>query len=64
VMPLTEQAAHAAGQLLGCVETSDIADAAVAQAAADRNAEVVTSDPDDIKRLLQAVRPASQIITV
>ncbi len=64
VVALTEHAAHAAGHLLGQAGTSDIADAAVALAAADRHADVVTSDPDDIRRLLQAARSASRIIAV
>ncbi len=64
VVALTEHAGHAAGHLLGQAGTSDIADAAVALAAADRHADVVTSDPDDIRRLLQAARSASRIIAV
>jgi len=45
VMALTEQAAHEVGHLLGRAGSSDIADAAVAQAAAGRHADVITSDP-------------------
>jgi predicted nucleic acid-binding protein len=64
IVTLTEQAAHAAGHLLGCAGTSDIADAAVAQAAAERHADVVTSDPRDITRLLQAARSAGRVIAI
>jgi predicted nucleic acid-binding protein len=64
IVALTEQAAHAAGHLLGRAGTSDIADAAVARAAADRHADVVTSDPRDIMRLLQAAQSASRIISI
>jgi predicted nucleic acid-binding protein len=64
VIALTEQAAHEVGHLLGKAGTSDIADAAVAQAAADLHADVVTSDPDDMRRLLQAAKSASHIIAI
>ncbi len=64
VIALTEHAAHATGQLLGRAGTSDITDAAVAQTAADLQADVVTSDPDDIRHLLQAARSASRIISL
>lgn len=64
VMALTEQSAHAAGHLLGRAGTTDIADAAVACAAAERHADVVTSDTGDIRRLLQAARCPSQVIAI
>lgn len=45
-----------AGELLGRTRTSDVLDALVALAATDRPGhEVLTSDPDDIDRLLQAL---------
>ena len=64
VMAMTEQSAHTAGHLLGQAGTSDIADAAVAVAAAERHADVITSDPGDMRRLLQAARGAGRIITI
>jgi predicted nucleic acid-binding protein len=64
VIALTEQAAHEVGHLLGRAGTSDIADATVAQAAAERHADVMTSDPDDMRRLLQAAKSASHIIAI
>jgi predicted nucleic acid-binding protein len=64
VIDLTEQLAHAAGNLLGRAGTSDITDAAVASMAAVRQADVVTSDPADIKRLLQAGGAVSQVIVI
>ncbi|HUZ52121.1 MAG TPA: hypothetical protein VMU94_06285 [Streptosporangiaceae bacterium] len=64
VIALTESGAHASGHLRGRAGTSDITDATVAQTAADLHADVLTSDPDDIRRLLQAARSASRIITV
>jgi len=51
VLPLDDHAARAAGQLCGMAGTTDIVDASVAIAARDRQARVITSDPDDIRRL-------------
>jgi predicted nucleic acid-binding protein len=62
IMPLTEQQAHAAGELMGRAATSDVVDAAVAQTVADLRADVVTGDRADIRRLLQAAGATSQII--
>jgi len=64
VIPLTEQQAHAAGELMGRTGTRDIADAVVARTAADLHADVITGDPADIRRLLQASGATSHIITV
>ena len=51
VAPLTERVAKAAGQLCGLRGTADIIDASVVLAAREATAIVVTSDPDDIRRL-------------
>jgi len=48
---LDDHAARAAGQLCGITGTSDMVDASVAVAARDRQARVITSDPDDIRHL-------------
>jgi predicted nucleic acid-binding protein len=64
IMPLTEQKAHAAGELMGRAATRDVVDAVVAQTAADLHADVVTGDRADIRRLLQAAGAPSQIIAV
>jgi hypothetical protein len=64
IMPLTEQKAHAAGELMGRAATRDVVDAVVAQTAADLHADVVTGDPADIRRLLQAAGAPSHIIDV
>jgi predicted nucleic acid-binding protein len=64
VVSLTEQTAHAAGQLLGRVGAADVVDAAVAQTAAGLGADVVTGDRADISRLLQAADASGQIIDV
>ena len=62
VTALTEQDAHAAGHLLGRAGSSDVVDAVVACAAALLGADVVTGDPADIGRLLDAAGSSSQII--
>ena len=64
VIPLTEQLAHAAGELMGSARTSDIADAVVARTAADLHSDVVTGDRADIHRLLQAANATSHIIDI
>jgi predicted nucleic acid-binding protein len=62
IVPLTEQGAHAAGELMGRAATSDVVDAVVARTAADLHADVLTGDRADISRLLQAAGAQSQII--
>lgn len=59
---LTEQAAHAAGRLLGRARVNDVVDAVVAAAAAARQADVVTGDRRDIQRLLDAAESSVRII--
>ena len=59
-VPLDGLGARAAGLLCGQTRTSDVIDATVALAASalDRAGDVtvVTSDPDDIRRLTEALR--------
>lgn len=55
VVPLDEAGAHDVGRLLARAGTGDIADAAVVVQAVVRGAAIVTTDPDDIARLLAAV---------
>jgi len=62
VTALTEQDAHAAGHLLGRSGSSDVVDAVVAHTAALLSADVVTGEPADISRLLDAAGASSQII--
>jgi predicted nucleic acid-binding protein len=64
ILPLTEHQAHAVGALLGRAATRDIVDAVVAQTAADLHADVITGDPADIRRLLQAADATSQVIDI
>jgi hypothetical protein len=51
---LDEGGAHDAGQLLGRAGTSDICDAVVVALAASLDAEVVTGDRKDLRRLVTA----------
>jgi hypothetical protein len=62
VTALTEQDAHSAGYLLGRAGTRDVVDGVVAYTAAQLDADVVTSDPADIGRLLDAAGARSRII--
>jgi predicted nucleic acid-binding protein len=64
VIPLDESSAHAAGRLLALTKTSDVVDAAVAQLAAKHHADVVTSDPEDLRRLLAAARAKGRAINI
>lgn len=54
VVPLGETDAHEAGRLLGMTGTTDVVDAAVVTVAAHNNAVILTSDADDIRRLVTA----------
>ncbi|MGQ0467653.1 MAG: twitching motility protein PilT [Sporichthyaceae bacterium] len=53
VQPLDEQRGRAAGALLGRARMSDVVDAALVLLALDGDV-IVTSDPDDIRRLVEA----------
>ncbi len=54
VVPLGETEAHEAGRLLGMTQTTDVVDAVVVTIALQRKATILTSDPDDIERLVGA----------
>ena len=51
VVPLDEAGAYRAGALLGRARTSDVVDATVVDLAIQRKADVLTSDPRDIRKL-------------
>ncbi len=51
VVPLDDLTARAVGQLCGTTGADDVTDAAVALIARQRGAAVVTSDPDDLRRI-------------
>ena len=54
VVLLDESQAHEAGRLLGKSRTADVVDAVVVTIALRHKAMILTSDPDDIKRLVRA----------
>ena len=54
VVPLGETEAHEAGRLLGITKTSDVVDAVVVTTALRQRAAILTSDLDDIERLVSA----------
>jgi predicted nucleic acid-binding protein len=54
VIPMGESDAHQAGKLLGLTRTSDVVDAAVVTIALRQKATILTSDPDDMERLVRA----------
>ena len=57
---LDDTAARAAGQQCGASGTSDVIDASVVVVARQRGLRVVTSDPDDLRRL----DPRLDVVTV
>lgn len=56
VVAMDEDQARQVGRLLAATGTSDITDAHVALCALRRDAAVLTSDPDDIRRLVPTLR--------
>lgn len=66
VAPLGLETAKTAGILCGKADTSDIVDATVVTMAASLGAIIWTSDPDDIRTLIDAqdIKPAPVIRTV
>ena len=54
VVSLDETGAHRVGALLGRAKTSDVVDASVVDLAIARDAEILTTDPRDIGRLVAA----------
>jgi len=60
VIPLDEELARSCGELCGASNTSDIVDASVVILARERRDVIVTSDPNDLRRL----DPSAQIISI
>jgi hypothetical protein len=56
VVELDEAEAHRGGALLGKARTKDVVDASVVTLAIRERADIITDDPDDIRRLLAAAR--------
>jgi hypothetical protein len=51
VVVLDDYGARAAGQLCGAADTADVVDSSVVVAARERSVRIITSDPDDLRRL-------------
>ena len=64
VVPLGESDAHEAGRLLGKTRTADVVDAVVVTIAVRQKALILTSDPDDIRRLVSAAGREVAVIAV
>jgi predicted nucleic acid-binding protein len=64
VVPLGESDAHEAGRLLGKTRTADVVDAVVVTIAVREKALILTSDPDDMKRLVRASGRELAVIAV
>lgn len=60
----TEQQARAAGAALAASGSSDLIDAAVVVTALDRNDLIVTSDPDDLRRIASAIGRSVEVHVV
>jgi hypothetical protein len=64
IEPFSDAHARAVGELLGDAGGSDLVDPAVVLSAARRGDAIVTSDPDDIERLLAAIRKPLPVIRI
>ena len=64
VVAVGESEAHEAGHLLGKTRTADVVDAFVVTVALRRNAIILTTDPDDIQRLVRASRREVPVIRI
>ena len=60
IVPLDEQLARSCGELCAATNSVDVIDASVVILAREQRAPVVTSDPNDLRRL----DPAAHIIPV
>ena len=54
VLVAADREAHQAGRLLGMTKTADVVDAVVVTTALRQKATILTSDPDEIERLVRA----------
>ena len=64
IVPLGEIEAHEAGRLLGITKTADIIDAVVVTTALRQKATILTSDRDDIERLVRAFGLEVAVVTI
>ena len=60
IVPLDEQLARSCGELCAAANSQDVIDASVVIVARERRDTIVTTDPNDLRRL----DPAAQIIPV
>ncbi len=60
IIPLDEQLARSCGELCGAANSQDVIDASVVIIAREQRDPIVTSDPNDLRRL----DPAARIIPV
>ena len=60
IVPLDDQLARSCGELCAAANSPDVIDASVVILARERRDPIVTSDPDDLRRL----DPAAHIISV
>ena len=60
IVPLDEELARSCGELCAATNSPDVIDASVVILARERRDPIVTSDPNDLRRL----DPAAQIISV
>ena len=64
VAPLGETEAHEAGRLLGLTKTTDVVDAVVVTTALRQKGMILTSDPDDIARLVRAAGREVAVVAI
>lgn len=62
VVAFDEADAHAAGALLGRTRTRDVVDASVAALSIRRQADILSDDAEDIRRLLSAANAKNSIL--
>ncbi len=62
VIPFDEPAAHAAGALLKKTRTRDVVDASVAELSIRKQADILSDDAEDIRRLLSAANARTSIL--
>jgi predicted nucleic acid-binding protein len=62
VIAFDEAGAHTAGALLGKTRTRDVVDASVAELSIRRQADIVSDDAEDIRRLLSAANAKTSIL--
>ena len=60
IVPLDDQLARSCGELCAAANSPDVIDASVVILARERRDPIVTSDPDDLRRL----DPGAQIISM